>query len=838
VTRLPVRRARAVLASVAGAALLTAPLLATPAAAETEPYLSEIHYDNDGTDAGEAIEVAADPGTDLTGWTVVLYNGNGGAAYDTDAVPGANADGFAVVEYPSNGIQNGSPDGVALVRDDGSVAEFLSYEGEITAVGGPADGMTSTDIGVSEPGTGPAGQSLQRTADGTWAGPLTSTFGAANTGGGEPEPALDCDIAPTHTISAVQGAGDTSPLLGQTVTVRGVVVAALQDGGYNGYHLQDATGDGDPTTSDGVFVYDPAGTVDVQLGDVVQVTGGVTEFDGLTEIGSLSGAFVCSSGVTLPDAAPLDLPAEGAELEALEGMRVTPVDELTVSEVYNLNRYGEVLLSEGGRLLSSTEVAEPGDAAKAVMASNAARRIVLDDGRTTDLPAEQLPPPYLTVDDPIRVGDTVRVGAMEDVVLSYGHDAFRLQPADGVADETVFEATNPRTAEPEDVGGDIRVAAFNVLNYFVTFIPDVSRGADNAEELAEQQAKIVSAITALDADVIALMEIENSSVTTPDQPYQALQTLVDAINDAGGPGHWDYVRASEASDVITSAIIYRTDRVETEGAPSKPAEDDVWDNAREPIAQTFVANGDAFTVIANHFKSKGSGSGEGNTDAGDGQGLSNADRMAQARSLVAFAEQVATESGDPDVLLMGDFNSYSKEDPLDILRAAGYTDLNETLNPGEYSYVFNGESGSLDHTFGSPSITAKITGADIWNINAVESFGYEYDSPYEGLYAPYPYRASDHDPELVGVDLDERCQGLEPTLLGTAGRDVLRGTQQADVIMGLWGGDMVLGHGGDDVICGDLGSDALLGQNGDDTLVGGGGGDVLKGGSGDDTLIP
>ncbi len=153
--------------------------------------ISEIHYDNAGTDTGEAIEISAPAGTDLTGWSVVLYNGSGGAAYDTDALSGVVAAscgdrGVVVVNYAANGIQNGSPDGIALVNGT-TVVQFLSYEGTFTAVGGPANGLLSTDIGALQDGGGPVGQTLARNAAGTWS-LGNSTFGACNDNGSEPAP--------------------------------------------------------------------------------------------------------------------------------------------------------------------------------------------------------------------------------------------------------------------------------------------------------------------------------------------------------------------------------------------------------------------------------------------------------------------------------------------------------------------------------------------------------------------------------------------------------------------------------------------------------------------------
>lgn len=157
--------------------------------------LSEIHYDNTGVDAFEAVEVEGPEGTDLTGWSVVLYNGNGGAPYTTSPLSGAipamcSGRGVVVVFYPQDGIQNGAPDGVALVDAGGVLVEFLSYEGTFTATSGPASGVTSMDIGVVETSGTTVGHSLARTATGTWTGPQAATLGACNSGEGPPPPPL------------------------------------------------------------------------------------------------------------------------------------------------------------------------------------------------------------------------------------------------------------------------------------------------------------------------------------------------------------------------------------------------------------------------------------------------------------------------------------------------------------------------------------------------------------------------------------------------------------------------------------------------------------------------
>jgi endonuclease I len=188
------RRALAVVLSVAAAN-----------AGATTVFVNELHYDNVSTDENEGVEIAGPAGTDLTGWKIWLYNGNGGATYGTaasltGAIP-ANCGSYGVISVPIVGLQNGSPDGIALVNAGGTVVQFLSYEGSFTATNGPASGMTSVDIGVSEPENGsPATSSLRLTGNGTqyadftWQAPAPASMGACNAGqtfGAPP------DVAPT-----------------------------------------------------------------------------------------------------------------------------------------------------------------------------------------------------------------------------------------------------------------------------------------------------------------------------------------------------------------------------------------------------------------------------------------------------------------------------------------------------------------------------------------------------------------------------------------------------------------------------------------------------------------
>jgi 5'-nucleotidase len=758
---------------IAGGALgLASGTVAVAAEPAATPFISEIHYDNAGADSGEAIEIEAPVGFDLAGWQIVLYNGNGGAAYGTRTLSGVvPAAGVVVASYPVDGIQNGSPDGIALVAPGGSVAEYLTYEGTFVAIGGPANGLTGTDIGVAETTTTPVGSSLQKIG-GTWRDAAPNTFGVLNAGAG-PAPGPDpvgCDVAVDHTIAEVQGTGDTTPLAGTRVTVEGVVTGDHRTGGYNGIYLQTAgSGGGTPaagTASDGIFVYLTTNTANhpsVAVGDRIRVSGTPSEFNGLTQltIGAKADVQVCEQGVALPAPVALSLPLDPAGRESAESMLVAPVGAYTVSEVYNTNRYGEVVLAAGDHAaVTPTDVARPGSPqALQVAAANKLARLLLDDGKTTNLSTAGLLPPYLSPTSPLRVGDQVE--AFGPTVLSYGFNEWRLQPTTPVSADTppvgrtTFKSTNPRTSAPENVGGNLRLASMNVLNYFVHFGGD-ARGAADEAGLAKQEAKIVSAINALGADVVALEEVENSVRFDPADPQQALKRLVAALNTAAGAGTWDYVRspaqlpAASQQDFITAAIIFKPAKVTLKGESRTINDESVWFNAREPIAQTFTSGATTFTVVANHLKSKSSSASAvgDNADIGDGQGPFNGDRVRQAGSLATFVDQLKTDSGSNDVLLLGDFNAYTQEDPLQVLYGKQYVDLNTT---GEASYVFGGESGSLDHAIASPSLASRVTGTDVWQINANESFAFEYDGN-PAFYAPNPYRASDHNPIVVGLD--------------------------------------------------------------------------------------
>ncbi|GAA1568012.1 ExeM/NucH family extracellular endonuclease [Actinomadura kijaniata] len=545
---------------------------------------------------------------------------------------------------------------------------------------------------------------------------------ATGTGTAQAEPG-PCAVPATHQIAQVQGDGNASPLAGQTVRVEGVVTGDFQRADQlKGFFVQDPTPDADPATSDGLFVYS---TQDVKPGDRVLVTGKVVEFNKLTELSPVTAVDVCGTGKATPAKVRLPL-AKGATLERYEGVLVRFTQKLTATETYGLGRYGEIALSQGGRLFQPTE--GHGD----TQAGNNARRVLLDDGSTVQNPK---PVPHSRKGRVPRAGDTVSglTGVMHEAF-----NAYRVQPVGSPR----FAPTNPRPKKPQPVGGEIRVASFNTLNWFTTLN---KRGADSTAEQERQIAKLVSALKGLNADVVGLMEVENNGDT-------AIKALVDRLNAAVGAGTYTWVKHPRpGTDEIHVTAIYKPAKVRPVGAPSS-SDAPVFE--RPPLVQTFqkVRGGVPFTLVVNHFKSKGCGGATGpDADQGDGQSCWNARRVTQAKAIADLAR------GLRNPIVLGDLNAYSAEDPIKALKTAGLASQTERFVRREqrYSYVFQGQSGELDHVLAARSLARRVTGATIWHVNSDEPTIMDYNTEYNPpeMYAPDAYRSSDHDPVLIGLDL-------------------------------------------------------------------------------------
>jgi hypothetical protein len=555
---------------------------------------------------------------------------------------------------------------------------------------------------------------------------------------------------------AIQGAGASTPYSGTVITTQGVVVGDFQSATQlNGFYIQDTTGDGLTQTSDGLFVYAP-GSMDITIGDLVRVTGTATEFFSITEVGFVTNLIVCDSGPSAaPTAMPLPVPTY-ADFERFEGMLVTFPQTLTVDQNYFLGRYGQLTLSGAGRLYHPNNGTGLGDTAE----YNQRRMLILDDGSSAQNPN---PIPYLGLSHTVRAGDVV-VGLIG--VLDYGlitSDSttrhYKLNPTQPVS----ITRVNHRAPAPASVGGNVRVASFNVLNYFNGDgqgggFP-TSRGASTLAEFNRQRAKIITALVALNGDVVGLMEMENDGLGQ----FSAMQDLVNGLNAQTSPDTYTFtVAPAPGSDEIKVALLYQPSRVTPVGAAQNyqvtthPTYTPLFD--RPPLAQTFVLNttGETFTVIVNHFKSKGSCPASG-VDLDYGQGCWNAKRTAQATALLTFITQMQASANDPDVLVIGDLNSYGVEDPIVTLTNGGLVNEAAHWIPAEdrYSYVFDGAAGYLDHVLATASLHAQTIGATHWHINADEPLALDYNQEFNPpeLYFPDAYRASDHDPALLGLNL-------------------------------------------------------------------------------------
>lgn len=577
-------------------------------------------------------------------------------------------------------------------------------------------------------------------------------------------------------ISAVQGNSTATPLAGQIVTVTGVVTADFQGPppAIGGFFIQSlpADEDADPATSEGLFVYDFAseGTAAVSVGDVVTLTGTAAEFSSQTQISNVT-SLVTSGTASLPPLTDANLPmTASAGLEPLEAMRVRFPQSLYVTSVnangsfsINYPRNGELMLSSDGPLIEPTEIVDPNDdpasgtnstggtnvpAVTAQAAANALRTLILDDASNVVYPD---PTPYLNAQGTRRCGDTVT--ALSGI-LSFNGGYYRIQPTGSVA----FADTNPRPAAPPAVSGRIKVSAMNVLNYFTTFGGANDRGANDATEFQRQKDKIIAALSALNADVLGLIEIQNTPAAVSD--------ILTALNAAVGPDI--YVAAPDpsggaAGDFIRCVLLYRPSRVSLFG-PCYADYDAVWNTPnplRYPLAQTFIENatGERFIACLNHWKSKSSSGATGaNIDQNDGQSSFNDLRRQQAARLLTWLQTVRTAVGDDDVLIMGDLNSLGEEDPLDVLRAGGCSDQGTRFHPGDYSYRLGDTRGRLDHAFATATMSAQIIDANHWHINADEPAFYDYNmenkTPAQLLVnVGTPFRSSDHDPVLIGVSL-------------------------------------------------------------------------------------
>jgi len=742
----------------------------------------------EGSSNNKALEIqnTGSSAVDLTGYSIELYS-NGNLTVQNSLQLTATIEAGAVYVIANSSavadIQNVADITSAVTFFNGNDVLLLKQNDQvIDRIGqlGNGDTFAANITLVRDPiiTTGDPQFDLPFDSSVGWISHPQNTFTFLGNGEVEPPPppvTLTC-LDPAVKISEIQGNGASSPLTGNTVIIEAIVTADLQNTDeMRGFFVQeeDQDADADAVTSEGLFVFHTDD--DVNIGDTVRISGTVDEFYGFTQLNQIQAIKVCATGSPMPTAANVTLPFAVLDTpEAVEGMRVNLDGTLTVNEVYNLGRYGEFLISDGRRFIP-TDIATPGPDADAVADINNRNSLLVEDGIRTQNPDPLIfPAPGLDAYNTLRVGDTVNnlTG-----VMNFAYGAYKLIPTS----VPEFSTDNLRTDAPVFIEeSDMRLASFNVLNYFNgdglgEGFP-TPRGADSVLELERQTAKLVAAITAIDADIIGLMEIENDGFDA----NSAIASLVNALNaQQSVEQQYDYVVPDVeliGDDAIAVGLLFRPSSIALVNSAAilnstnSPTDDEgnplFIDSLNRPaLAQSFehLDSSERFTVVVNHLKSKGGSNCDSHADCDEGQGAYNRTRTNAAEALSLWLATNPTGVNDQDILVMGDLNAYSKEDPITMLESAGFKLLKEE---GGYSYVYNGQTGSLDHAMTSSSLSDKINNIQDWHINTDEPKVLDYnvefksDAQVQSLYAPTPFRSSDHDPVILDFSFNEKPEAM------------------------------------------------------------------------------
>ncbi|WP_306523925.1 ExeM/NucH family extracellular endonuclease [Rheinheimera sp.] len=773
--------------------MLLLPALLAPTL-QAEPFFSEYV---EGTSNNKALEIynPAETALDLSGYSIKVFSNGAVTAGKTINLSGQVAAKSVLVLVDTSAEQalkdkqssasltlgsgnfNGD-DAVALYKG----TTLLDVIGQIgldpgTTWGSTVKTLDTTLVRKSSIGKGDnvADDAFDPAAE--WDGFAANTYSnlgshAGGTGGGtEPEPeepvptpALGSCGDAASKISLIQGATAVSAEVGKTHIIEAVVTQVLPTA--NGFFVQEeaADQDADANTSEAIFIYNSGVTDYPQPGQKVRVQGVVEEFFTKTQLKRSTALLDCGVGETIA-ALSVTLPVSNlSQWENMESMQVEFNQTLTVVDTYNLGTYGELTLASE-RLFTPTNLYRPGSAeAVALSDQNRRNKIVLDDLQNGKNPANILyPAPGLTMQNPVRSGDSF---SNLRGTLDYSFSAWRLLPVSAPQ----LLNTNPRTEQaPLKNTGTLKVASFNVLNYFNgdgagAGFP-TSRGASSVAEFERQSDKVIAALAALDADVVGLMEIENDGYAAS----SAIVDLVSKLNQRLGSTVYQFAQVPGlnllGSDEIAVGLIYKTAKVAPLGAAVTNNTGVFAYGNRQPLVQTFkqLSNNEVFTLAVNHFKSKGgcpSGSTNPDRDFKDGQSCWNATRVQAANELMTWLATNPTGSADKDVLVIGDLNSYAKEDPIHAFVSNGFIDLvGKYQGSHGYGYVFSGESGYLDHALASTNLSSQVTYATEWHINADEPILFDYNvenktlQQQNDLYQPTQFRSSDHDPVVIELAL-------------------------------------------------------------------------------------
>ena len=556
------------------------------------------------------------------------------------------------------------------------------------------------------------------------------------------------------SINAIQGQKSISSMVDEQVIIEGIVTANFQnDKSFAGFFVQ-SKGGNSKQESHGIFVYESR--TQIKTGDLVSVTGIVSEHNGVTQVSKVKSIKVLKHNQKLPKATSIDLPLKGLNLESLEGMRVTLTQPAIITDHYNYIKYGEFVVSSK-ILMVPTNSASPGEKIKNILKQNSDDRLLIDDGNFSQF----------TQYDKINTKTPIHIGAKVQIVgiMHYAFDKYRIELTEPVK---FLKSPYPKQSKPTAIDGDVKIASFNVKNYFTTLDNGKEicgpkknfgcRGADSKQEFIRQQGKLVSAINTADADIYALQEIENNKDT--------LKTLVAALNKAAKKEVWQYIKTGTlGEDVIRVGLIYQSNKVTPNGnfkvLDPKSLPDFEAEKHRDVLLQTFKdANNNLFNIAVLHLKSKRCTDAVGaDKDQNDGQGCYNTSRVKVAQQISDWLEQDPTGHKAAATLVVGDFNSYLKEDPISLFAKNGLKNLSHDFLIAEnWTSIFRGEVGSIDHILVNKSARKAAKDMTQWHINSIETGWFDYNledltkgkKKPKNYYQPNPFSSSDHDMVIAG----------------------------------------------------------------------------------------
>ncbi len=626
-----------------------------------------------------------------------------------------------------------------------------------------------------------------------------------------------CDAGQIVTpIHQVQGSGSASPMVGETVTVEGLVTKKVTQFSTNdrGLYLQTPADreDGDEATSEGIFVRLDTGVLeDIGENDLIRVKGTVVEHYNETRISPADQLAICQRAGehslavkvrTLPASTILQKWQDGSDsMERYEGMKVLFSGTIIRPYSYDYAAYRNNMGLAREIQFKPTQLHRPGPEADALVESNRQNRIVLEEGDTKKNGDIGYYPPFGPADYPLRIGSTV---TDIPVVIGYAYGKYFMVAAGQWQDTTVTAPTDPDyrwepTAPPRSPD-QYRAAGLNLLNFFtddtVEGAPKSSgnRGAENPGDFYLQRLKLTRAIESMDADILALLEVGNNGK----EAKSAIANLVATLNYGEPDADKHYLAVFPdtdkiGTDAISVGLIYRSSVFTASGDPEvltmprETSDSGGIIGQRDSLVQAFCQKDDndslCLTVIVNHFKSKRCSDCKDDTEKAPLQGCCTNLRVSAAVRLGEYVKPL-TAAGKK-VLVLGDFNAYGEEDPLYALTATtidanenvrvssvadipGLPDFDKTapLTAGygltslvkakqdarAFSYSYDAELGSLDHALASPNLVGGVSHVYDWHINSLESNLFEYSGEYTGDLPKGPGPGSCSDHDPVIVD--------------------------------------------------------------------------------------